>query len=200
MIKNPVFIFTHLMLPTKNQILHLILFCTTLLFFFSITPVAAHVEEDNMPDSVAEIEYRILLEFEPDNLEVRIKLGMVLYRSGKFDEAASEFNHVLKKNPKNVEALISLARVNIKLLNHEQATTLLQKALPMDPEDMHIYYYLGQALELQGDATGAEDVYKKGISQELSPQNKHAAEERPLLVEALKNLQEHKEKTLRHNN
>ena len=185
------------MQPTYNQILRLVLFCAALLFFLN-SPATAHVEEDNMPDPIAETEYRILLEFEPDNFEVRIKLGMVLYRSEKYDKAAGEFNYVLNKNPGNVEALISLARVNIKLLNYQQAITLLQKALPLDPVDMHIYYFLGQALEMQGNVSEAEKVYRKGISQEIPSQNKRAAEEQLLLVEALKNLQEHKEKTPEH--
>ena len=48
-----------------------------------------------MPDSVAEMEYFILLEFEPNNLEARIKLGMILLRSEKFDEAIKIAKHIL---------------------------------------------------------------------------------------------------------
>lgn len=179
----------------KSQI---ILFCILLLSFCSINPATAHVEEDNMPDPVAEIEYRILLEFEPDNLEVRIKLGMVLFRSEKYEEAAIEFNYVLNKNPENVEGLIGLARANIKALNYQQAITLLQKALPLNPDDMHIYYYLGQTMEMRDNLSEAEKIYKNGLSQKIPPQNKHAIEERKLLVEALKNLLERREKTPEH--
>ncbi len=84
-------------------------------------------------------------------------------------------------------------------MNYQQAITLLQKALPLDPDDMHIYYFLGQALEMQENVSEAEKVYQKGLTQKISSQNKHATEERQLLVEALKNLQERKEKTLGQN-
>ncbi len=187
------------MLQTKTHILPLIKFFAILVFFFISTPATAHVEKGTMPDPVAEMEYRILLELEPDNLEVRIRLGLVLYRSGKFDETASEFDHVLKKDPENIEALIGLARVNIKLLNYPQAITLLKEALPIGPDDMHIYYYLGQALEMQGDLSGAEEIYNSGLSREISSQNEHSAEERQVVVEALKKLQGNKEKTLGQN-
>ena len=175
------------------------LFCALFLFFFSINPAGAHVEEDNMPDSVAETEYRILLEFEPDNLDVRLKLGMVLFRAEQYKEAAEEFNYILKKDPENSEALISLARVNINISDYQRAVTLLQKALPIEPDDMHTYYFLGLALEKQGDISGAEKTYRDGLARRIPPQNKHAAEERQLLVEALKKLQAQKEKQLGQN-
>ncbi len=195
MTENPVFIFTRLMQPIKNQAFRLFLFCAVLLYLFCITPAKAHVEEDNMPDSVAEMEYRILLEFEPDNLEVRLKLGMVFFRSDKYSEAAEEFNYILKKDPENSEALISLARININILDYQSAITLLQKALSIDPDDMHTYYFLGLALEEQGDISGAEKAYQDGLARRLPPQNKHTAEERQLLVEALENLETQEKKT-----
>ena len=198
MIRNPVFIITQLMLPIKYQILRRVFFCALLLFFFS-SPATAHVEKGPMPDSVAEMEYRILLEFEPDNLEARNKLGMILYRRDKFEAAESEFNYVLKKDSGNIDALTALARVNIRLLNYKQAVALFRKALAINPDDMYIYYYLGQTMEMQENLSGAEDVYKKGLSREISSQDEHAAEARQALIEALNDIQESKETTLGQN-
>ena len=186
------------MLPIKNHILRLILLSGVLLFFFC-TPATAHVEKGTMPDSVAEVEYRILLEFKPGNLEVRNELGMILFRSEKFDEAASEFDYVLKKDPENIDALTALGRVNIKRSDYQQAMGLLQKAITINPDDMHIYYYLGQTMEMQGNLSGAEEVYKTGLSREFPPQSEQPAEDRQELIEALQNLQERKEKTSEHN-
>ena len=197
MIKNTDYhLLNHLMLPAKTFISRLILFSAVLLFFNSSIPAAAHVEKGNMPDSVAEMEYRILLEFEPDNFEVRNMLGMVLFRSKKFAEAAGEFSYVLEKDPENINALASLGRVNAKLSNYHQAITLFQKAIAIKPDDMHIYYYFGQTLEMQGHLSDAADVYKKGLSREMPPKNEQSAEDRQALIDALKNLQEHKDKTL----
>ena len=179
-----------LMLPIKNHIFRLTFFSGVLLFSFC-SPATAHVEKGTMPDSVAEVEYRILLEFKPGNREVRNKLGMILYRREKFDEAANEFNYVLKKDPENSDALTALGLVNIKLSNYQQASGLLQKAITINPDDMHIYYYLGQTMEMQGDLSGAEEIYKTGLSREFSPQSEQPSEDRQELVEALQKLQEH---------
>ena len=89
-------IFSHLMLRTENHILRLVLFTAILLFSCS-NPATAHVEKGTMPDSVAEMEYLILLEFEPDNFEVRIQLGMVLFRSEKYKEGTLSL-HTLRCN------------------------------------------------------------------------------------------------------
>jgi len=56
-------------------------------FIFSANDLQAHVTQGNMPEAVVEMEYRILLEFQPDNIKVRNKLAMVLYRLDKLDEA-----------------------------------------------------------------------------------------------------------------
>ena len=48
-----------------------------LLAILCAVPVLAHVE-GHMPDSVAEMEYRILLEFKPGDFTTRVKLAMVL--------------------------------------------------------------------------------------------------------------------------
>lgn len=173
---------------SRITIQQLIIFCIFMLLFSFKGIAGAHVEEDNMPDSVAEMEYRILLEFKPDDLEVRYKLGMVLFRTGKLSEAAEEFAYILKKDPQNVDAYISLARVKTKLANYTKAISLYQGALSIDPYDIHIYYYFGQTLEIKGDPTGAEAVYKNGLALDIPPENKHALEERPLLEEALKKL------------
>jgi tetratricopeptide (TPR) repeat protein len=188
------------MLQTKIHVARLIKFFALLtFFFFSISPAGAHVEEGNMPDSVAEMEYRILLEFEPDNHDARLRLGMILFRSEKYDEAADEFNYILDKDPENSEALISLARVKIKLHDYQHAISLLQKAMSLAPDDMHTYYYLGQALEMQGSASKAASVYQRGLDRKISPENRHAAEEKLLLIEAMKNLQKPRKQTLGQN-
>jgi tetratricopeptide (TPR) repeat protein len=55
-----------------------------------------------MPDAIAEMEYRILLEYQPDNTEARNELAMVLYRLDKLDEAFGELQRVVELNPDTV--------------------------------------------------------------------------------------------------
>ena len=162
-----------------------------MLLLSSITLAEAHIEKGSMPDSVAEMEYRILLEFEPDNLVIRNQLGMVLYRLGKLDEAVEEFHHVLKKAPEDFDAIDALGLVNMTRSNYQQAIDLFKKAITINPDDMLAYHHLGQALEQQGDTAGAAEAYKTGLARETAaPSGQPNAEQRLVLLDSLKNLQQ----------
>jgi tetratricopeptide (TPR) repeat protein len=180
-----------LMLPSENHISYRVLLCSVLLLFCWISPAAAHIEKGSMPDSVAEMEYRILLEFEPENLEVRNQLGMVLYRLGKLDDAEKEFHYVLKKAPENFNAIDALGLVNLKRTNFQLAIDLFKKAITLNPDDMLVYLHLGQALEQQGDVSTAAEMYRSGLSREISGEKEQSStDQRQALLEALKNIQE----------
>ena len=96
-----------------------------------------------MPDGVAEIEYRILLEFQPDNIEVLNKLAMVLYRLDKLDEALVEVQHVLELDPNNFDALDTLGLVSLKQGKTKLALEYLKSAVRINSEDPLVYYHLG---------------------------------------------------------
>ena len=179
------------MLPTENHTLHSVILCFILLLFCWISSATAHIEKGSMPDSVAEMEFRILLEFEPDNLEVRNQLGMVLYRQGKLKEAEREFDYVLQKAPENFDAVDALGLVKLKQANYQLAADLFKKAIALNPADMLIYYHLGQALEQQGNINDAAEAYRAGLSLEATgPHKQGNTENRQALLEALKNIQE----------
>jgi Flp pilus assembly protein TadD len=153
-------------------------------------PAAAHIEKGAMPDSVAEMEYRILLEFEPENVEVRNQLGMVLYRLGKLDEAEIEFYYVLEKMAENSDAIVALGLINMQRANFQLAIDLFKKAITINPDDLFAYFHLGQALEKLGDATGAAAIYRSGLAREIKAPDKTNAEQRQILLDALKSMQD----------
>lgn len=119
----------------------------------------AHISADKMPDSVAEVEYSIYLEFKPGDLEVRNKLGMVYYRMGKMTEAAREFSRILETEPDNYDALDGMGLVKAARQEYEEAVQLHRKAAALNPGDMMIYYHLGTALEKTGRLQEAAAAY-----------------------------------------
>lgn len=123
----------------------------------------AHVAKGPMPDAVAEMEYRILLEFKPRNVEVRNKLGMVLYRSNKLSEAAAEFTTVLQTVPNNFDALDGLGLVLLGQQEFDRAEACFREALAIDPDDGLTHYHLGQALEGKGDYPAAAEAYQTAL-------------------------------------
>ena len=175
-----------------NHMVQRVFFGAFLLLAVFCTPAAAHIEKGSMPDPVAEMEYRILLEFEPDNLDIRNQLGMVFFRQNKIDEAAQEFNYVLEREPENFNAIDGLGLVSMKRADYQGAMNLFKKAITINPDDMLVYAHLGQALEQQGDFPGAAEAYRTGLSRETASGNGQPAanaEQRKVLLEALGNLQ-----------
>lgn len=123
----------------------------------------AHVSADNMPDSVAETEYLIYLEFRPNDLTIRNKLGMVFYRLGKLDRAVGEFSMILRKEPDNYDALDGMGLVKSAQQQYGEAVDYHQRAISLNGDDMMTRYHLGQALEKKGMLPEAAAAYRAAL-------------------------------------
>lgn len=174
-----------------------LLFCLLLLpilVLLSAVTVRAHVSSDSMPDSVAEVEYSIFLEFKPDDLVVRNKLGMVYYRMNKLAEAEREFTRILKAEPDNYDALDGLGLVRAAQNNFEAAIRNYRKSIDVNPDDMMVYYHLGVSLEKKGSYTEAAEAYRTALAKwqekyRSEKPNKKAAEFEQTVKTALKSVE-----------
>lgn len=119
----------------------------------------AHVSSDDMPDSVAEVEYAIFLEFQPNDKVVRNKLGMVYYRLNKLAAAVREFTHVLKLDPKDYDALDGMGLVKAAQQDYDAAISYHRQVIAINPDDMMGYFHLGSALEKKGLRREAAEAY-----------------------------------------
>ena len=130
----------------------------------------AHVTEV-MPDAVAEMEYQILLDFQPEKVDVRNKLAMVLYRKKKFKEAEAELRIVLAAEPNNFNALDSLGLVMSQTERLKEAVPQFLLAIKANPQDVFVHYHLGQAYAGLGEMAAAG----KSFSEALALANQPAA-------------------------
>jgi len=128
-----------------------------------VNPVMAHVEKGYMPDSVAEMEFRILLEFKPEDSNTRSLLGMALIRQNKLSEAENEFRLLLKTAPDNFDALDSLGLVLLKQKRLPEAIKYLKEALKLRPDDVMVHLHLGQSLSNTGQSESARTTLSNGI-------------------------------------
>jgi tetratricopeptide (TPR) repeat protein len=124
----------------------------------------AHVSSDDMPDSVAEVEYAIFLEFRPDDPVVRNKLGMVYFRLNKLEEAVREFGRVLQRDPKNYDALDGMGLVQAARHDFAAAIGYHRQAIAVNADDMMGYYHLGSALEKKGELREALEAYRTALA------------------------------------
>lgn len=88
-------------------------------------------------------------------------LGLVLERSGEYDDAIVQLRKALKKNAFDADLLADLGRVYFKNRRYADATTALQGALSIDPDQMEGRYYLGRTqLELGNNREAVMNLEK----------------------------------------
>ena len=123
----------------------------------------AHPETGLLPDAIAEMEYRIVLEIAPADIKTRNKLGIVYYRKNQLKEAEREFAEVLRAVPKDFDAHDGMGLVKLKENKSVEAVAWLQKAIVLNSEDTMVHHNLGLALEQTGRLREAEVSYLKGL-------------------------------------
>ncbi|MBI5696026.1 MAG: tetratricopeptide repeat protein [Nitrospirae bacterium] len=102
-----------------------------------LAPLAAsaHYEGELLPDSVAVMEYQMVISMAPKDTLTRNKLGMVYLRQNKTAKARKEFNEILKIDAKDFDALDSLGLVCDKEGKNAEAVQWYEKALKVKPAD-----------------------------------------------------------------
>ncbi len=123
----------------------------------------AHPETGLLPDAIAEMEYRIVLEITPKDLMTRNRLGIVLYRKNRLKEAEKEFAEVLRTAPNDFDAHDGMGLVKLKEMKCVEAVAWFKKAVSLNSEDTMVYHSLGLALEQLGRVREAEASYRKGL-------------------------------------
>ena len=123
----------------------------------------AHPETGFLPDAIAEMEYKIVLDINPKDIETRNKLGIVLYRKDKLREAEQEFSKVLEVSPRDFDAHDGMGLIKKKQKKYGEAITWFKQAISISDEDTMVYYHLGSTYELMGNFVDAEKSYKKAL-------------------------------------
>lgn len=158
--------------------------------FLITTPGHSHVG-NHMPDPVAEMEYRILLELKPRDFTTRVKLAIVLMNLDKLSEAESEFTRSLAASPRDLAAHIGLSQLRLKQNRVKDALLVIKKALAIDPENAAVYLNFGLILEADNQPREALGRYLTGVDKlATKPKNPENLHDRQQLDNAIKNLQD----------
>lgn len=153
-------------------------------------PLLAHVEAE-MPDSVAEMEYRILLEFKPRDSSTRVKLAKVLLNQNKLAEAEQEFNRALTTSPNNLPALLGLSQLRLKQNRTTEALALTSKAVASAPDNASVLLAYGIVLAAANRPREALAIYRQGLDKLAARgKNPDTEHEQQQLENALQKLQD----------
>ena len=103
----------------------------------------------------------------PDDRTAQIKATQVLLLSGRFEDARARVATLLKKDPKDVEALLLHANSMAALRDPAGAIAQIEEALKVNPNSSPAFVNLGAVRMQSGEAKEAEAAFRKAI--ELEP-------------------------------
>ena len=92
-----------------------------------------------------------------------LEQGRQLHMEGRLGEAAAVYQKILKKDPRNSEALHLLGVVSLQNEDFPQAIRLIRDAIAIGGENPDYLNNLGQALYGSGDLAGALDSYRRAL-------------------------------------
>lgn len=114
------------------------------------------------------------LQKNPLNEEVQLDLALSLYLDGQSEQALSNYQKVLKLNPKNITALLYLGLIKVDLKQYQDAIPYLEKVVSVRPDFMErlLYYNLGIAYLNTNNYQKARDSLN--IASGIDPGSAHA--------------------------
>ncbi|MBL8209251.1 MAG: tetratricopeptide repeat protein [Bryobacterales bacterium] len=92
---------------------------------------------------------------QPEDLEVRFRLGLILLRNGKVQEASARFEGVVKANPDVATVWLAVAQTRLKLGDSAGAVEAIQRAEKLSPQDPPVWRAAAMIYEGTGDVARA---------------------------------------------
>lgn len=93
-----------------------------------------------------------------------IDVARTLFSEKKFEESIAVYKDILKKSPKNVQALNDVGVLYLKKKKLAQSEAQLKKSVELAPDCVVCWNNLGYLKTLQGESAKAEDFLKKAIA------------------------------------
>jgi tetratricopeptide (TPR) repeat protein len=103
----------------------------------------------------------------PDDRKAQVRATQALLLAGRFEDAKARVAALVKKNPKDVEALLLHANAMAALRDPAGAIAEIEEALKVNPNSGPAFVNLGAVRMQSGEAKQAEAAFRKAI--ELEP-------------------------------
>lgn len=127
--------------------------------------------------------YRSALKADPGASFLAEELADMYIMAGRFQEAITDGEAVLRDNPGNVNARRVLGRIYLRLIgdpqrgrinqdNVKKATDQFLRVVEKEPKDVDSWLTLGRLHKLQQDSVESEKAFKKAV--EIDPENDEA--------------------------
>jgi len=111
----------------------------------------------------ATVEYASLYKDHSRDIQVKKNYVQLLILKNQLEEATKLNNEILKASPKDVDALVYKAQVQLRQNDAAGATNSLQSALRNDPDNAIAHYQLGIAFDQQHNEGRAEQEWREAV-------------------------------------
>jgi tetratricopeptide (TPR) repeat protein len=125
-----------------------------------------------------------LLRIAPTDANASRRLALLLVEDARERDRALKYAERAVALGRRSDSLEALARVQLASGNGKTAVETLREALEKDPERASARYWLGRALEAEGDEEGARAAYEEAIRGAPSPERDRAREALAALTDA----------------
>jgi tetratricopeptide (TPR) repeat protein len=103
----------------------------------------------------------------PDNIDHRTVQLEIMLHKGQYQDTIRRSKALLRRDERNVRAMLALARANFRMERHELAKAVLTRAVDINPDRADAYYLFGLIAMQNDDDAKARANFEKAI--ELQP-------------------------------
>lgn len=115
-------------------------------------------------NKLAEDYFNNAIKLNPKSTEARYGLAMYFQENGKSGDAITQYDSIIKINPKYKNAFYNLGYINlVELSRYDEAIRYFTKAIAIDGKYAEAYYNRGYCYELKKDYVSAKADYSKAL-------------------------------------
>ena len=130
----------------------------------------AYLEEKQWNEAI--IEYKNVLQVDPNSANAHYGLGKALLQVGKGREGFWEMRETIRLDPSNHDAMLQFSQLSIFAGEFEEAVERTDEVIAADPTNVNAYLVNGQALEALKQYAEAQVILEKAV--EVAPDNRDA--------------------------
>lgn len=127
----------------------------------------------------------------PDDAEVQVHVGNVLFDAGKFEEAIPYYQKGIALNPKNPDAVVDLGVCYFNLEQYQKADELFREANRLDSRHVNALYNLGVVAIQLGKVDDL--IHFWGILRDVAPNSPQAQRAVQILDEIHRNMDQNQQ-------
>lgn len=152
----------------------------------SVQPPANQTSPPPDPAAIEETEKQ--LKQDPNNVQLNVQMGNLLFDSQKYEDAIPYYKKALEHEPHDPDVLVDLGVCYFNLEDYDKAKGLFQEALDVNPDHVNALYNLGVVAVRLREMDVLMDAWSKLV--EVAPGSPQAAQASQILDEIHSSVQQ----------